>query len=250
MSFPNSIRALAFDYGNTVVPFGARQIARCDAALADALAGLYGPPDLERLALIRAGDRMAPYLGDPPAFHENDLRVITARAVRRLYNREPADGEIQSLILARFRAFVESVEAPDYLVPLLERLAARYRLALCSNYPDSGAIRASLARVGLDRFFEPVIVSADHGRVKPHPVLFQELLRRLNLPAHEVAFIGDNWLADIQGARRAGLWTVWSRQWDAPEHMPRSPDDLDPHAVVEHLADLAHMLPPEREPLL
>ncbi|MBP7276185.1 MAG: HAD family hydrolase [Kiritimatiellae bacterium] len=245
--FPNRIQALVFDYGNTVVPFGAREIARCDAALAAALGERYGPPDVNRLTAIRNEDRMAPYRGDPPEYRENNLPRITARAVRMLYGKEPSPDDLQRLILSRFQAFVDAVSAPEPVPPLLERLAARYRLALCSNYPDGSAIRASLKRTGLDRFFDPVIVSADYGFVKPHPALFRELLRALGLAAENVAFIGDNWLADVQGARCAGLWSVWCRQWEAPESMPRSADDLAPHAEIRHLTELEAMITP-RDP--
>jgi putative hydrolase of the HAD superfamily len=235
---PDRIRALVFDYGNTVVPFGPPEIARCDEALAAAMERLYGPVDRARLAALRNEDRLAPYAGDPPAYRENDLAAITARAVRVLTGREPAPEDLKALILTRFNAFVESIVVPDTLPPLLDALARRYRLGLCSNYPDAGAIRASLRRTGLDRRFDPVIVSADVGRVKPHPAMFDAVRAALDLPAHEIAFIGDNWLADVQGARRAGLWTAWCVRWDAPEAMPRRPDDLQPDTVLTRLEAL------------
>lgn len=244
MPFPDRIQALVFDYGNTLVPFGAREIARCDAALAAALARLYGPPDMDRLTAIRNEDRMAPYRGQPPEYRENNLSRITSRAVQMLYGKDPSPDDLQTLMIARFKAFVDAITAPDHVPPLLERLSARYRLAVCSNYPDGRAIRASLERIGLGRYVDPVIVSADHGRVKPHPVLFQAVLRGLGMAAEQVAFIGDNWLADVQGARRAGLWSVWCQQWDAPEHMPRSEEDLMPHAEIRHLRELEDMAIP------
>ncbi len=235
-------KAIVFDYGNTIVPFAEPQIHACDRALADALERLFGPMDFAELHRIRNEDRLAPYAGDPPRLRENDLPSITARAVRRLYGRDATRAELDELLRVRYDAFLAAVEAPPHAAPLLRRLAARFRLALLSNYPDGGAIRASLKRTGLAGFFECVVVSADIGRVKPHPEPFALLLRRMRLTPGEALFVGDNWFADVQGARRAGMRVVWTTQWDAPERMPRQPGDLEPDAVIGHLEELEGLL--------
>ena len=43
---------------------------------------------------------------------------------------------------------------------------------------------------------------------KPEPGVFEHALKRANLSASEVAYVGDNYFADIVGARRAGLTPV------------------------------------------
>ncbi len=237
------IKAIAFDYGNTLVEFGAAQARACDDALADALDALYGPTDRAALRRERHADRLAPYAGEPPAWRENELPAITARVVRALHGRAPTDGELARLLRARFDAFVAAVAAPAYLPGLLDRLRrSGRRLAILSNYPDGDAIRASLRRTGLEPWFDAVVVSADLGFVKPHPLPFARLLERLALPPGDVLFVGDNWLADIQGARRAGCPVVWTRQWVPIEDMPRRADDRPPHATIGHLTELPALL--------
>lgn len=238
MTWNSDIRAVIFDYGNTIVQFGAAEIARCDRALADALERRFGPPDRARLAAIRARDRLAPYAGTPPAYRENDLRAITRAAVRELYGLEPAKADLDALVRVRFEAFVDAVRAPDDVIGPLDRLAARFPLGLLSNYPDGDAIRESLRRTGLARRFGAVVVSADVGLVKPHPRPFEIVLDRLGLPARAVAFVGDNWLADVQGAKRAGLTAVWFRRWDAPEAFPPRDGDHPPDHHAASLADI------------
>ena len=239
---PGRIKAVAFDYGNTLIEFGPSQARACDDALADALDALYGPTDRDALRRERHADRLAPYSGDPPAWRENDLPAITARVVRALHGRVPTAAELKRLLRVRFEAFVAAVTAPDYLPGLLARLADGRRLAILSNYPDGDAIRASLRATGLDRWFEVVVVSGDLGFVKPHPLPFTRLLDGLAQPAEEVLYVGDNWLADVQGARRAGCPVVWTRQWTPIENLPPRADDRPPQATIGHLNELAGLL--------
>ena len=238
----DGIRAVVFDYGNTLIEFSARQAAACDADLGTAMERLYGACDRALLRRIREADRWAPYAGDPPAYRENDLPAITRQAVERLYGRAPSPAELEDLLRVRFDAFLRATEAPPETREVLGRLASRYRLALLSNYPDSRAIRESLRRTRLAEFLDPVLISADLGRVKPHPFLFTKMEEALGLPPTAIVYVGDNWLADVQGARRAGWRSVWVTRWNPPENPPRHAGDLDPHATIGSLAELPGLL--------
>lgn len=236
------IKAVVFDYGNTLIEFSARQAHACDDRLAATLTALFGPHDAAELRRIRRADRNAPYAGDPPEYRENDLSAITRAAVEALYGRPPDDAQLAHILQARFEAFVEVVTTDPDTVPVLERLAPRFRLALLSNYPDAPAIRESLRRTGLAPFLDPVIVSADLGRVKPHPLPFARMQVALRLPPDAILYVGDNWLADVQGARRAGWRSAWVTRWAPPEDMPRRPGDLQPDATIPSLASLPSLL--------
>jgi putative hydrolase of the HAD superfamily len=236
------IKAVVFDYGNTLIEFSARQAHACDDRLADSLTALFGPHDPHALRRIRRADRNAPYAGDPPEYLENDLPAITRATVNALYGRDPSDAELQTLLQTRFDAFVEVVTADPDTLPVLDRLAPRFRLALLSNYPDAPAIRESLRRTGLARFLDPVLVSADIGRVKPHPLPFRLMQEALALPPDAILYVGDNWLADVQGSRRAGWRSAWVTRWAPPEDMPRSAADLQPDATIPALRELPPIL--------
>ena len=242
MTLRKNINCVVFDYGNTLVEFGTARIRACDRALAAALARAFGPVDFAALQRLRHEDRLAPYAGDPPAWRENRLEETTARAVRVLYGRAPTPAQLEALLRVRRTAFLDAVTAPPGTAAVLARLRERHRLAELSNYPDGDAIRERLRRTGLAGFFEQVLVSGDLGLVKPHPRVFTALLEQMDLEPAGALFVGDNWLADVQGARRAGMPVVWSTQWEAPEEMPRAPDDLPPHAVIRHLDELPGLL--------
>lgn len=79
------------------------------------------------------------------------------------------------------------------------------------------------------------MVSEAVGLRKPDPRIFQLALERLNSRPEKSLFVGDNPEADIAGARRAGLRTVWMRNshWS-----PAGPAD----AVCEQLSDLPRLI--------
>lgn len=237
-----SIRAVIFDYGNTLVEFSRKQILVCDTALADALEKHFGKPDFDRLLTIRDRDRLAPYSGNPPLYRENDLVAITTALIQQLYGLEPSPEQLADILRARFEVFVRIVRAEPAVFPLLERLSQRYRLGILSNYPDGDAIRHSLARTGLERYFSAVVVSGDLHLVKPHPVPFLEILDQLRVGPRQAVLVGDNWLADVQGGKQAGLSVILTRQWASPEELPRKPGDFEPDATITHLMELETLL--------
>ncbi len=236
------VKALVFDYGNTLIAFGREQVDQFDALLLKAVTAEFGPPDPAQYKARRDADRMFPYQGDPPSYRENDVREMTAGLIREVYGGEPSGEALDRLIAVRQEAFVRVVSVEPETLSFLERLGKKYRLALLSNYPDGDAIRASLEDTGIAPFLEHALVSGDLGLCKPHPDVFRTVLDALSLPPEAVFFVGDNWLADVQGARRAGMQVAHFRRWIPPEHFPEQPGDFAPHVSVATLEELLTLL--------
>jgi len=97
--------------------------------------------------------------------------------------------------------------------PALERLRTKYRLFALSNG------NADLERCGLAQWFEGHITAAAAGAAKPDAKIFAALVSAAGVPADQVLHIGDDPLADVVGAARAGLQSVWlnreAREWPA-----------------------------------
>lgn len=233
------VKAVLFDYGSTLIEFSEAQVAVCDDALAAVLERLYGPVDRVRLREIRDADRMAPY---NDGYRENDLAEITRNMIRALYDREVTDPDLEEILRIRFDTFVDCIRPTPGVDALLMRLRQRYRVGLISNYPDGEAIRASVRRVGLGDLLEIVVASGDVGSVKPAPIPFTTALDRLNIRPEEALYVGDNWLADIQGAKRLGMQAVLSRQFQAPERFDARAGDHEPDHIISHLSELEAIL--------
>ena len=236
------IRAVLFDFGNTLIRFGEVELARYGLSLAGALEEHYGPLDMDAFFALREQSRTDPFAGDEPTYRENDLRFITARLVRELYGKEPDEETMAALLRTRFDSFVDAVEVEDDVAPLLDRLGKGYPLGLLSNYPDGPAIRASLDKIGLTQYFDSIVVSGEVGFCKPHPITFATSMKQFGLPSREILFVGDNWLADIQGAKRVGMQVVYMKRWRCAEASAPQPGDHLPDAEIGRLSELPALL--------
>ncbi len=238
----NNVKAVVFDYGNTLIRFAEEEWTAYGESLAQALSAIYGPLDMDEFWDIRRNSRLAPYAADNPEHRENDLGEITVTLVEALYGKTPTEPELKRVLEARYESFVNAVEVEPDVAGILSVLRERYAFALLSNYPDGAAIRGSLQKTGLAPFFGPVVVSGDVGYCKPHPILFAMVLEQLGLRAAEAVFVGDNWLADIQGAKRVGMQAIQIARWRSGDQVNPKPGDHQPDARIEHLSALPGLL--------
>jgi putative hydrolase of the HAD superfamily len=96
---------------------------------------------------------------------------------------------------------------PDVL-PAIQTLHRQgYRLGVISDWGTRLAHRILLP-LGLGRYFDFMVVSATVGTAKPGMPLYAEALRRAQVAPHEALHIGDNYVADVLGARAAGITPV------------------------------------------
>ena len=76
--------------------------------------------------------------------------------------------------------------------------------------------RPRLAASALAGFPAPLVISEEVGAAKPDPAIFRAALEELGDPPPErVVMVGDNLEADIGGAARLGMTTVWVAGSDA-----------------------------------
>jgi putative hydrolase of the HAD superfamily len=103
------------------------------------------------------------------------------------------------------------VAAVPGIAETLAELASRYTLAVATNAGDSGAVqvRAALRRVALDHFFAAIVTPQEAGSRKPEPAFFRAVLEAVDCSPEEAAMIGDDYVADVTGAKAAGLRAVW-----------------------------------------
>ena len=139
---------------------------------------------------------------------------------------EAAQRELQSTIL-ELRELESIGIFPDVVDLLRDLRAADKTVALCSNW--SWDLDRHLATNEIEELFDLVICSAVVGYRKPHPGIFTALLRELNMTPARVAFVGDDWSADIEGATAAGL---------VPFHLARTGCSITDHDLALCAADL------------
>lgn len=73
----------------------------------------------------------------------------------------------------------------------------------------------NIKALGIEKYFEAILISEWEGVKKPGPEIFERLLEKLKLSANECVFVGDHPDNDVKGAQNVGMIGVWKKdhQW-------------------------------------
>jgi len=120
------------------------------------------------------------------------------------------------LIQKACRYFMKPIFACGQLyedtLPTLSRLKKqRYKTALVSNTPWGSPAhlwREEIQRLGIAQYLDVVVFCRDAGWRKPAPHIFTYALHKLQVPAEQCFFVGDNPVWDVQGPQAVGIDAV------------------------------------------
>jgi putative hydrolase of the HAD superfamily len=112
---------------------------------------------------------------------------------------------------------------------VLDVLRERYPLALVTD-AQSAYTRGELHKVGLLDYFDPIIVSGDHGYRKPDRRLFQFALDGMGVAAENALYVGNDMRRDIFGAREVGMKTV---MFDSDQGTKVHPDCVPDYTIMD-----------------
>ena len=104
---------------------------------------------------------------------------------------------------------------------LLEYLKPKYHLHLITNGFQE-VQHTKLSGAGLEPYFDTLTVSEEVGVKKPNPEIFRYALRKASATAEESLMIGDEMAFDIDGARAAGMDTLFFNPTGAPTEGSRT----------------------------
>lgn len=89
------------------------------------------------------------------------------------------------------------------VVPFLRSASRHARLAIVSNF--DARLVPILEGLGILRYFDHVVTSGQARSGKPDPAIFRRALRLLGARPEEAAHAGDSLIADVAGAKAAGI---------------------------------------------
>lgn len=99
---------------------------------------------------------------------------------------------------------------PDALFVLRRLKKMGLKTGVISNAPAE--LRNMLKKTGLYGEFDDIIVSEEAGVEKPDIRIFKMALKNAGCKPCEMIYVGDNYLADIEGAGSAGIIPLWIRR--------------------------------------
>lgn len=117
-----------------------------------------------------------------------------------MFHNDAADGSSPHSLMPEARETLEALKSRGYRLGLIRN----------SKMPEA-AMRQRLQRLGVEHYFDVVVMSGDVGCEKPDPRIFQEAQKRAevgHLPPHSIIFIGNETEVDIHGANAVGWRSV------------------------------------------
>ena len=228
------IKWLMFDADNTLLDFK----KACEDGLRKTFVdfGSHCTPEIETLYESINADVWH-------SFEEGEINALQVRRLRfaRLFDAldiSPADPlEFNAQYLENL---VYCSEPYEGLEVILTALKPKYHISLITNGLKE-VQRPRLARLGLNNYFDSIIVSDEIGVAKPDAAFFEYAYGTIphRLDKHEVMVIGDNIKADIGGGKNFGFKTCWI------SHGKNNTTDIEPdfeihgiHKFQEVLASL------------
>lgn len=73
----------------------------------------------------------------------------------------------------------------------------------------------NIEALGIEKYFDVVLVSETEGIKKPDPAIFERALKRLNIAPGESLFVGDHPENDVKASQYVGMKGIWKKdaQW-------------------------------------
>lgn len=145
--------------------------------------------DAERFAKDEAGfwknytERRLKFIGANPA----QIKAIS--------------GPLRNYMHSKFRS--KDWVPPEVYTMLPDLQKAGFKLGVLSN--RSTTFLDIMDKLELTSYFDIIKAAGELGSWKPNPEVFTPLLEHFDLAPEEAVYIGDNYYADIVGARAAGL---------------------------------------------
>jgi HAD superfamily hydrolase (TIGR01662 family) len=154
------------------------------------------------------------------------------------YETTPDDCQVKTAVNISFEDYLNSLELRPCAKNILKKLSRNCKLGLVSNFTYVPVIYAGLRKLGINQFFNIVLVSHEVSWRKPHPKIFNEALKRLRVSAQETVYVGDSPLEDIKGAKATGMKTIFvSSQFYSVKHL--SETQQKPDMILGDLCELS-----------
>jgi putative hydrolase of the HAD superfamily len=118
-----------------------------------------------------------------------------------------SDKDADALFEVYFEGYRRSWRLYDDVPACLKALSG-FRLGVVTN-GDGAVQRAKLEATGLGPLFDCVVISGEIGVAKPDAKIFRLACATLDVAPDRAVYVGDDFIADVEGAQAAGLGALW-----------------------------------------
>lgn len=145
----------------------------------------------------------------PEEFPEFDVKKIFQAVIEEYGTPSVVPVDLAAQAARVFRAAsLFHLEPYTGVIEVLTMMKKRYHMAAVSDGQSLWAV-PELRMAGLEKFFEFVIVSGDHGFRKPDKRMFSLALERLRITPEQAVYVGNDMYRDVFGAKNAGMKSIF-----------------------------------------
>jgi len=204
-----SIRHIIFDLGGTLMHSRedwAPVFARADQALTSKLK----ENDIELDAIVFR-DRLHEYYEQRDHdYQETTYHLVLRELLKDLGYAEVAEPILRSALDAMYTVTQTNWLLEDDTIATIQKLKSnQYHLGIFSNAGDDKDVQELIENFGIRSYFDFVLTSAAAYYRKPHLRAFEIALAQWSIPPEDAVMIGDSLEADIRGAKRLNMKTIW-----------------------------------------
>ena len=169
---------------------------------------------------------------------QSDRAKFITEAIKN--GREGKNGHNEEQLLSFAEKFAATRRSQltlyDKAEAVVQNLRENFNLGLLTNGP-SGIQWGKIDILGIEEWFEEIIVSGDYGVAKPDPKIFNIALEKLGAEKNNSVYIGNSLKHDITGADRAGITSIWIDRGEEYE----SEWETDPDYTIKNLEEILEL---------
>ncbi|MGB7293588.1 MAG: HAD family hydrolase [Thermodesulfobacteriota bacterium] len=149
------------------------------------------------------------------------------------------DPVVDEMVKAHMKSLSSTMEFPEENRDVLDLMFDKNdRMAIISNFDYAPAAYMLLSKFDIRKYFESVVISVEVGWRKPRPEIFLKALELLNLDPRDALYVGDNYYADVVGAKSVGIDVVWINRKDEKVYDQK----YRPNHTVSKLTELINLI--------
>lgn len=172
-------------------------------------------------------------------YPDADVREVFKAIVMKFASRTPEELDHLSSDLSQlFRAMTRKrIFIYPTVKPALDQMQKKYRLGIVSNAQEAFTM-PELGLYDLTRYFETVVLSSQAGVKKPNSRIFTRALSNLNVKPSEAVMVGNDMTADMMGASKLGMRTIFISDRPARPIKGVTPDAIIPNINLFQVLEL------------
>ena len=146
--------------------------------------------------------------------------IDLCKVFRRLFEEKNVEVKEETItfLMQMFRVVsTKFVRLYDGVIDLMEALKAKNKKIYLLSNAQSNFTRPELRYLGLEPYFDGILISSEEACKKPGKSFYNTLLDRYKLNPKETIMIGNDSISDIRGSYEVGLDSLYIHTEISPE---------------------------------